>query len=316
MCRKDDSIVKKFCHIVALLVFATVISFASVACSQSDIQKETIYLTPTTETSNCASNTELSETTEPFTSTIGSYTIEDCKTQNGVYIKYNDESFDIYRSGGYCDGLTRGDSYFYGMYLPDSIADSMPTIDENIDLVVFSDEEYWLTLYPIYADVAVYMTESNDGILGYGRLVNMSESKAYISISYKNHEETSIQALYIDGKSPKDYDAEYLRWRVRPYKGVNSEYSQELWGFKGSSVTLSVVEGTTLKDVTYEINARFYDCAPDHNDCNDEDLYEIKCIPTSQGYATADLSEVPNGRYVILFEYGKYYKASLVTIQN
>lgn len=259
------------------------------------------------------------ETTEPIPRKQGAFSIEGCKKHAGVFISYDDDSFDLIPSGGYCEGLSTWYDGFDGMYIPNAIIDETPIVNKNMNLVLFWDSDYLLSLHPIHAEVNAFRTVSDDGTSGYGRMgqINSKSQSASIYLSYRNHESTYIQPVYINGKPAYEYPAEHFSWTVRPYSGVSQDYTYQMWNFVGDTITLGTGEGTTLIEKTYDIDAKYYDCNVDHNSCEEQDVYYLKGIPTPSGYATLDLSDVPSGRYSMVLEYNnqKRYIASLLTIQ-
>lgn len=257
-------------------------------------------------------------TTEPTVSYQGSYTLEDSSVMNGVYIAYDDGSFDRYQMGGYCSGLTSGSLYFYGMYLEDSIAENLPVMDANSNLVVFSDSYYSLSLYPINSETGVIHVLSDDGVEGYGQLWQQHESGAVVSVDYRNNQNERWLVRYIDEKPAQDYPAEKIEWEVTPYKGSSSTvYEKKALGFKnGTTVVFGMAEGSTLVETSYDVDTTYYNCNPEENNWQEEDRYGLPSIPTTDGYAGVDLSGVPSGKYIMLFEENGYYSASILNLEN
>lgn len=258
-------------------------------------------------------------TIEPSPKKQGPFSIEDCKNRSGVFISYDDGSFGIIPSGGYCEGLSTWYDGFDGMYMPDILVEATPIVTKDMNLVLFWDSDYLLSLHPIHAEVSAFQTVSDDGTSGYGRMgqINTKYQSASIYLSYRNHESTYIDPVYINGKPAYEYPAEHFSWTVRPYSGVSQDYTYEMWNFVGDTITLGTGEGTTLIEKTYDIDAKYYDCYSDHNSCEEQDVHYLKGIPTPSGYATLDLSDVPSGRYAMVLEYNnqKNYKAFLLTLQ-
>ncbi|MGM9604893.1 MAG: hypothetical protein ACI3XG_07485 [Faecousia sp.] len=222
-------------------------------------------------------------------------------------------------SGGYCEGLSTWYDGFDGMYIPAKLVDATPIVNRDMNLVLFWDSDYLLSLNPIHAEVNAFQTVTDDGMLGYGRMgrIDSKYQSASIYINYRNHESTYIDPVYINGKPAYEYPAEHFSWTVRPYSGMSKDYTYEMWNFVGDTITLGTGEGTTLIEKTYDIDAKYYDCNVDHNSCEEKDIYYLKGIPTPSGYATLDLSDVPSGRYSMVLEYNnnKNYTASLLILQ-
>lgn len=293
------------------LLMVAIVSFTLIACGEKTVQEEP---------SNQSLDNETTEmNTESTSKNLGEYTLSECISSDRVYIKYNDGSFDRYGAGGYCRKFSMG-SGFYGMYLPDKYLKYTTTLNLSNDerkLVVFASGEYSLTLHPVHAEVAVFTT-SKDDVIGYGHIGQITDRGVTIDIIYSNHEWEDIFATYIDGKPATEYEAEILEWYAYPYSGATSvDVYCRLEGFKkGTTVTLGVVEGSTLVEKQYEVDATYYDCDPQHNNWQDEDIYYLECIATPEGYAEVDLTGVPAGKYVMLYDYDGYYCATVLTIER
>lgn len=256
-------------------------------------------------------------TTEPVPTTIGSYTLEECKRANGVFIAYEDGSFDMFPTGGYCKGLGNLDSNFDGMFLSDSIISSTPTVNRQTKIVVFSNTDYRLTLHPIHASVRVFQTHSHIGVEGYGRLgeIFSNTKRVNVYVYYEDHTSDEINPVFINGNPAYEYQADCVEWTVNPYSGMpRTQRTIQLLSFTGDEVTFGVGTGTTLIEKTYPVNAKYFDCDIDKNNYSDEDIYRLTGLPTKEGYAEIDLSEIPDGQYALVFHFGNRYRASLLTM--
>lgn len=246
-------------------------------------------------------------------STKGLFSLEDCKEYDGLYYAFDDDSFNLFSTGGYCLG---GKGYIDGMYLAN---DNMHSTFDGIDkLVLFWESEYTLNLYPVSAQIPVIQLEREDGIGGFGCFTwsNTSVLEAY----YRDHVHESIEIQTINGAPPEEYESECIEFTVNPYKGIPSEERYFcLNGFKpNTEVTLGIAEGTTLEEKTYKVDATYYECGRDSNHYEEEDSYYIKTIPTAQGYAELDFSEIPDGEYVMVLWYNGFsnYRATLLELHR
>lgn len=264
------------------------------------------------------SNNESTEYTEDQETTIGIMSLDDCKDDSGIYIAYDDGSFDHYPVGGYCKDLGTSSQYFSGMYMENSTALAVPDVDHSTKIAVFCDTDYTLSLHPIHAEVAAFRIFSDDLVPGYGRLgyFDSERQSAYYNIVYQNHESKAVDLLSINGEPISAYEPYHKQWTVRSHQGISQDYTYQIWGFTGKTVTLGIGNGTTLEEETYLLNSTYYDCDIEHNEWSENDIYNIKGVPTAQGYAVADLSDVPSGKYVMVFNERKSYSATIINIVN
>ena len=302
------------------MFMAVVVSLGLIACVANTEPGETEKQIAVDPTSWKPTEPKEEPTTEPIPEYVGNYSLDYCKSNAGVYIAYEDGSFDRCASGGYCYGLSSGSDYFYGMFLKDSLLFDAPDISRQNDskkLVVFSDIYYTLTLHPIHAEVACFSTETNGGIEGYGKLIQVTDNGASITIHYDNHERETANPIYINGKPASEYEADKHSWSTRSHKGISRNYSYSVLGFqREESITFGVAEGTTLVENTYQIDSTYYDCDREHNFWENEDIYWIMGTPTADGYAEVDISGVPSGKYVMVFRFDGKYRATILTIGN
>ena len=288
-----------------LLIFSIVFS----ACIASDAQTN-----PTLSPSLFTDPTSYSsEVEEPAVSTRGQYTLGQCKENKGIYIAYDDGSFDRYPAGGYCYGFSTVHSWIYGMYLPNNTVDRIPVIDEDDTLVVFSDSDYYLYLYPVNWEVGAIQFTSDDGAQGYAHIQQQNEDIVSVSAVDRVHGHDSWSVLYIDGIPAPEYELEITLQEFAPSRYAPSDldavftYSLP----RNSSVVFGIAEGSTLVETTYQVSATYYECFPSHRDCKFEDRYHPDLLPTSEGYAIVNLNErdsediIPNGHYVMVLEFAE-----------
>ncbi len=252
--------------------------------------------------------TEAIETTEPEIYMIGEYTLSAAKDAGGVFIAYEDGSFDILPTGGYM--TDEG-----GMYLANSIRDRLPEFNANSKLVVFSDVSYSVATYKVNQKIpAIYMSDWGTAH-AYGRL---SQGKTDIYVESLNNGYETLPVDYINGEPAQEYEAVVIDWVVHPYKGMTSQEERyNLVGFQeGTEVCLGFVDGTSIVEKTYNANCTYYDWHPMHNNYDESDGYELSAKATYDGYAVIDLSEVETGEYVLRITcYGddsRYYYATFL----
>lgn len=297
---------------VLMIVLLSVISmFSSCSSKESENDSELKIYT------SAPAPTEMSEEMEPQITTQGKTSRDECEKNPGIYIAYEDGSFDYYPRGGYCEDLTKYSDCFEGMFLPKRVADATPKVNSSTKLVVYATNDYYVELYPIHAEVLAIAMKNADGVTGYGRLTSIGDDYASIYVVYRNRERANVHAVNINGKPAKEYQGEEVVWEVNPYAGMTSVTEEyKLYGFKGQEVTLSVAEGSKLVDTTYTVDTVFYDCNSDHNNWMDKDVFYLKTMPTTEGYAVIDFTEVPSGRYAMLFRSNGIYIASLLCLDK
>lgn len=275
---------------------------------------------PTEEVPSASEPTEATKTsempteTEPAIQMQGWYTLEDCTNSSGFFIAHEDGSFSRYRHGGYCLGLTSGEIAFEGMFLADSIADSLPVISTEDTLALFWGSNYSAYVFPIHGEIATIQVTAEDGTEGFGRI----ESSSSMNIHYRNHESARVRIQTINGESPDKYQIEKVIITVNPYSGMRREsVSWQLTGFKrDATVSLGIAEGTLLVETTYDIDSKYYACNPEMNNWDEEDVYYPGTLATKQGYAALDFTEIPSGCYILVVRGNGKYIATLLNWKN
>lgn len=263
---------------------------------------------------------ETQETTEPQKTTQGELSLEECEGRGGVFIAYDDGSFDEFPGGGYCLGLSRLTVGFSGMFLENSVLEKTPTITGDMKIIVFSTADYYhVNAYPIHHEVAAIQYTSDDGTKGYGKLA-YEQDKIYVY--YRNHESEDVKIEFINGEPSEEYDAVKIDREVYPSKGMKKvARGYRLAGFqKDEEVRLGVVKGTAIEEKSYEANITYFDCDNEHNNWDEEDQYYLDATPTVEGYAVIDFEQLPTGRYVLVYDYisgeSMYYRAFLLDWNN
>ena len=257
-------------------------------------------------------------TTEPEPSTIGKYSLEKLVKYNyvGIFVAYEDGSFDGYPTGGYVWDAEEYLSYISGYFVPGDLSDKIDRIDANAKLVVFSPSSFSLTLFPIHASVSCLDMSGETGQPSYGKIGQLEDYGSSLRVYYENGDYDVKSIEYINGVPAHTYEAVKIENEVHPSKGIPSRVETVVhYGFTaGENITLACSEGTRLIEESYIANATFYDCYPDHNDYSEPDEYDIQLNRTSEGYAILDFSEVPSGRYVMIFSIAERIYPTLVDI--
>ena len=243
---------------------------------------------------------------------MGDWSLEECKDTTGIFIAHEDGSFTKYHGGGYLDKNGAGNSE--GMFLLDERAEKNSTIGKNDKLVVFCDSEYTLNLLPVSWEVGTISFLDNNGTRRYIRALNYDQYGVDFYF-YGKKEITSWNVMYIDGILAKDY----------PFEIVNGEDGKPIaCGLpNGKTINFGVVDGTTLVEVPYTVNATYYNCRVKRNSglASDQEHY-LYPTPTSDGYAVIDVYdgwhdvEVKSGKYVMELRMGRSYIAYLLDWQN
>lgn len=299
-----------------LSLILTFLVFLLCACTNNEISNSvdspTIEFIYDTDTPTTVSNTSEVDITE-MPALIGEYDLDECKNRNGIFIAYNDGSFDLYRSNGYCLELHPYSTYCLGMFQRDSIVNELPEITQETNMVLFWEGDYSLTLWHVNG-VSTAVSTSENGTRGYG-LIDQNGSP--FTIYYQDNSFTRLYPLYINGVKREDFhDINTIKWEYRPYKGMSQSYEHSsLSGFEeGATIIISTADGTTLTEKTYHVDSKYYDCAADHNDFDFQDSYTLSPTPTPDGYAQLDFSGVPSGQYVLIVRNSIMYIATLVNV--
>lgn len=260
------------------------------------------------------------EPTEGY-SLEGSYTLEDARRMTGIYLAFEDGSFDRYKTGGYCNGLTKSSTDFNGYYASNSMLLQIPTyVTAEDELAVFSDKDFKISLHPINFEVGAIEFVSENGVAAYGHCNYLFNDSMNVSVHYDNHDSEVIDVLYVDGVAPSAYPLEVSELVVHPYKGMKSkEEIARYYSFpRGGSVTLSTAQGTTLVEQTYDVSATYFDLQVNRNDWDVVDYYFLDCKPTTEGYAKIEMYDswqgvsIPAGKYVMVFKTDSTYMATII----
>ena len=296
---------------------ACILVFSSFICSCSN-KPENDHCSTSQSTSQDSEISNISPS-ESDSSTLGEYSADSCSILQGFFLSYNDGSFDYYESPGYCFGFSADSLGFYGVFAENSRIPDNTVINNNSNLVLFSKAStYSVTLHPIHASVSAFLTTSDENVLGYGMLTGHSDLYSQISIHYLDNTIERFNPIYMNGQPAIEYQAVKIEKEVTPYKGMPSKVEKFTnIGFQeNSTLTLGLSEGTSLIEVAYDVDSTYFDCHPDHNNWEEEDIYYAKLIPTSAGYATIDLSHIPSGNYIMLYRSNNKYQASIIEWQN
>lgn len=252
------------------------------------------------------------ESTEPVVVLQGQYTLEDAREIGGLYLLCDDGSFNKYRAGGFCVGVddrTRSD----GMYLLDSIAEGLPSVNADTNMILFWDGDYYVSLSVINAQASAIQLFSEDGEKGYAMYARGS-----LEIDYCNYEMEIKDIEYINGIPVGDYTGiEKIEITYNSAKGMPSAtYISQYWSLpKGETLTIGTADGTTLIETAYTVNATYYDFDSGHNHFELEDGFLVPTTPTVDGYAKLDFSGIPAGQYVMYIDGDTTYMATLINIE-
>lgn len=251
----------------------------------------------------------------------GMYILEEAKHMDGIFLAYEDGSFDRYVTGGYCKGLTKSSTEFDGYYALNSMLLDVPAvITETDQLAVFSDRNFNITLHPINFEVGAISVESDNGVRGFGHCSYLFEDNMNVSVHYSNHDTEVMDVLYIDSILPSEYPLEITEKIVHPYKGMKSkEEVARYYSFpRGDKVSLATAQGTALIEKTYDVNATYYDLYVNHNEWDVVDYYILDYKPTVEGYAKIEMHDswqgvdIPAGKYIMVYKTDRTYKASVI----
>lgn len=289
-----------------------VLAFSLAACGKEDVTNNQESLGEDTVVPSVDIIQSETEPMEMSPDTMGDWSLEECKDTTGIFIAHEDGSFTKYHGGGYLDKNGAGNSE--GMFLLDERAEKNSTIGKNDKLVVFCDSEYTLNLLPVSWEVGTISFLDNNGTRRYIRALNYDQYGVDFYF-YGKKEITSWNVMYIDGILAKDY----------PFEIVNGEDGKPIaCGLpNGKTINFGVVDGTTLVEVPYTVNATYYNCRVKRNSglASDQEHY-LYPTPTSDGYAVIDVYdgwhdvEVKSGKYVMELRMGRSYIAYLLDWQN
>ena len=256
---------------------------------------------------------------------IGMYSSDEAKIINGIFLAYEDGSYDRYVTGGYCNGLTKTSTDFDGYYASNAMLEEIPAVITELDtLVVFSDKNFNITLHPINYEVGAITAESDDGVMGFGHCSYLFNDSMNVSIHYSNHDSEVKDVLYVDGVLPSEYPMEITDKIVHPYKGMKSkEEVARYYSFpRGGMVSLGTAKGTSIIEKTYEVDAIYFDLHVNRNEWDVVDYYILDYKPTPEGYAKIEMHDswqgldVPAGKYVMVYKTDSTYRASIINWQG
>lgn len=307
--------IKHNAHALLILLFLISIPLLlCTACSMHVTKEDKVLLEqlPTedyqqTQIQHDSSTDTFVETTEALGEWNGKYLLSDIQQDSGIYIKYDDMSFDKYLGVSYeknSDGFWNRD--LDGLFLNNSIADKLPIVDNQVNLVVRWDDYFQLELHPVSSEASVI---SMDSVNGYGKL---DSDKKMVTAFCRNGSFVRFFLATINGKPAEDYPAKIEERTVNPYAGARSRsLIVKTTSFeKDSLVTLGIKEGSSLIEEQFYADATFYDFNSEHKSWDIPYEYLVKYTPTVDGYADLDFSDIPNGKYVLVL-YG--VKNNIVT---
>lgn len=311
--------------VVSILALLLLTIMCSCAKNDTPNDGDNIHVTsaPASNEQQTAVETEdvAESETIPEKTLKGEYSLESARSLGGIFLAYDDGSFDRYTTGGYCNGLTKSSTDFDGYYVLNTMLEEIPAnITSDDKLVVFMDKDYNITLHHINAEVGAIRVNSDDGRTGYGHCTYMFGDNMNVSVHYTNHDSEVIDVMYIDGMNPSEYPMEITDKVVYPYKGMKSkEEHTYYYSFpKGETVTFGTAQGTALVEKEYVVSATYFDLFVNNNDWDVLDYYFADSKPTSEGYAEIKMyeswreQEIPEGKYVMVLKTDSNYMATII----
>lgn len=266
--------------------------------------------------------TESTETTVPTQNIVGSYTLEDCQERGGTsfYVRYSDNSFDQINKGYVLDWgngapYTLGTVYrdFHDLIIDASADERNPTITDDNQLVLFCSEDFFVS-YRIEAVESSGTTISRINEDGKREAIFFSNSIKDGSLRCDQYWVAGKSIREVDNGTPK-IECTYINgFAVGDHPGL--PLAEGTWHCnvpEGETYKLGVVEGTTLVEKEYIADARFY------IQSDEDEYYEFKMIPTVDGYAIIDLSDIPNGEYILQvywWDDGNYVATTHITLEH
>ena len=283
---------RKFRIIPVLMLLALLVSCGS----NSELEATTPTEPAVTEPAQTEPATTEPEPTEPeFTKpyTMGFYTLEDLQSYEGFCILYPDGSLDKFSKGSVLD-WGNGAPMTYGTdYNPEHILINRADDDANCgrlkngQLVFFCSEDTAVRsgIYPVDYSGCTISRYNDDGKLeavfvrqdgatyGWRRGYSIGSPKIDVRVD-------TINGLPIAEYAPKLEKADTQYYASFP------PYSTFLVG---------VVEGTAIHETEYTSDRNFY--------FQTDEKYPLKLTPTTDGYAYVDLTDIPDGDYVLKYTY-------------
>ena len=215
----------------------------------------------------------------------GSYTLSMIQEDPGLYIRYDDGSFDKYYTGNVftwdMNAMTYGADYRpQDLVMSDSLASSNSSNLEKGQLVLVWPYENRVIegLYAVEeSGYSLFRTDDDGDLEG---LMSTSENRFYRwnegSVFYWSN---PVEYKTINGVSKDDYS------------GFPSAEGRDFVSFvPNETYTIGVVEGTALIEKEYRTNYMYY--------LHTEETSPYTLTPTTDGYAIFDFTNTAPGRYV------------------
>lgn len=238
---------------------------------------------------------------------MGSYSKSSIQGDSNFYVKYPDGSFDKYYRGSPL--IWEGpDPMTYGAdYTPEHVIMSNYDVRINADnlkngelvLVCPNDNRVRAGVVPVQYS-GMTMTRTNED--GKKEAVFLSKMA-----------DGDLQArLWVRGKSISyGYPCNTINGIGINEYGKNFEYIQRYQSLpENEKYTLGVVSGAALVETEFQVDSTYFIQ-------QEVEPYELKLIPTVDGYATIDFSEIPAGEYVLYYSYwneGRTVMTTYVTV--
>lgn len=291
--------------------------YPTAAATTSTVNSTTVTHGTTTETPTAATTQPMTEpTSEPTESTgtqIGLYTLEECKQLQGLFVRYEDGSFDRYYAGGFRtrSGRWQEDEK---LYISRYNVMSNPVVTPDTQLVLFWDEQpQWNLVYSVLFEgytIPYYSEEyGKQGAIVVGSGVEIDATMGYrVDVGGDNYE-----ILYL----AKTRDGDMFGAPVKFEEDIPSVDVSGFYTFEpGAEVTLRVAEGTevtevkTAADMAYYVYGKLY--------AADGYYYErsVDSYLSVDGYIEFDFSKHPSGQYVWIIESDGRYYGTVIQINN
>ena len=298
---KEVSFMKRLISWSCLLLFLVSLC----ACSESTPLEDPPSTDQTaTETKAYESNQE-EQTQEP--EMMGNVTAEDMKgyLNNDLgyaicsfYVRYPDDSFEYYSSGSVIEWGS-GEAYTYGtertcynLVLHSKIDAKNIENLSNGDLVFLCNQNTRVeaNIFPVIESGFAMTSINNDGYL-----------------LFKNQDGSSYTFTNGNRKPPEKNISTINGISVGKENIFQKDKSNKYVTLKeGDTYVIGEVNGTQLRETEFEVDSVYYL----HTYDTDQFLYEYNGVsyafryqPTTDGYAIVDLSELPEGDYVIMYTY-------------
>lgn len=278
-----------------MLMLIGLVTFS--ACGKNEDVNTNTDVAEKTTIENDVDETEPVETEpEETISKIGARTLEECQ-DNSLYVLYPDNSLDVYRKGdiyswGTPNPMTWGVDYYN---ISGTVIDSSFDMEngekmKNGELVLFcsNDTGFKKMLYPV--EEAGYVMHRQNNEEGCEEAVFLYNNGTVLDDPYVNlwrpgYDMTRMEISTINGQS----------WDTYPISAETEEQRYATMKY-GDSIKLGMIEGTKIAETEYKVDYSYFLSG-------ENEPIEFEMIPTVEGYAKLDFSNVPEGDYILIIEW-------------